>query len=388
LKREFTCTSSFNPDFSGSRVHVYDSTLRDGEQMPGVAFSKDEKLKIARALDDALVPEIEAGFPSVSQSEFESIQAILDLDLDADISVLCRCCEPDLDKVRQLDLDLVMLFIATSDIHMRDKLRMDRQQVMDKTSNALDYCLEHGIAFSFSSEDTTRSDLSFVRDMNWMAAEKGARRIGVTDTVGCATPEAMGHIVATLKEDLPCYLSVHCHNDFGLATANAIAGVMAGATHVAVTVNGIGERAGNVPLQEFVMTMEAMYNVSSGMDLTKLTGLSKMVAEVAQVPMHPNQPITGENVFSHESGIHVAAVHANPFTYEPIAPECVGNERRILLGKHSGHRAIHFVLQENDREFSEEQLEEIYLEVKRRGEAENHVPWNEFWTIVDRVLSE
>ena len=388
MKREFTCTSSFNPDFSGSRVHVYDSTLRDGEQMPGVAFSKDEKLKIARALDDALVPEIEAGFPSVSQSEFESIQAILDLGLDADVSVLCRCCEPDLDKVRQLDLDLVMLFIATSDIHMRDKLRMDRQQVMDKTSNAFDYCLDHGIPFSFSSEDTTRSDLSFVRDMNWMAAEKGAKRIGVTDTVGCATPEAMDHIVKTLKEDLPCYLSVHCHNDFGLATANAIAGVMAGATHVAVTVNGIGERAGNVPLQEFVMTMEAMYNVSSGMDLTKLTGMSKMVAEVANVPMHPNQPITGENVFSHESGIHVAAVHANPFTYEPIAPECVGNERRILLGKHSGHRAIHYVLQENGREFSGEQLEEIYLEVKRRGEAENHVPWHEFWTIVDRVLSE
>lgn len=388
MKREFTCTSPFNPDFDGSRVHVYDSTLRDGEQMPGVAFSKDEKLKIARALDEARVPEIEAGFPSVSQSEFESIQAILDLDLDAEISVLCRCCEPDLDKVRQLDLDLVMLFIATSDIHMRDKLRMDRQQVMDKASDALDYCLEHGIPFSFSSEDTTRSDMSFVRDMNWMAAEKGARRIGVTDTVGCATPEAMGHIVKTLKEDLPCYLSVHCHNDFGLANANAIAGVMAGATHVAVTVNGIGERAGNVPLQEFVMTMEAMYNVTSGMDLTKLTGLSKLVAEVAKVPLHPNQPITGENVFSHESGIHVAAVHANPFTYEPVAPESVGNERRIIMGKHSGHRAIRYVLQEHGREFSKEQLEEIYLEVKRKGEAEDHVPWDQFWAIVDRVLSE
>ncbi len=386
MKREFTCTSPFNPDYDGSRVHVYDSTLRDGEQMPGVAFSKDEKLRIARALDDARIPEIEAGFPSVSQTEFDSIQAIIDLDLDAEVSVLSRCCEPDLDKVRQLDLDLVMLFIATSDIHLRDKLRMDRQQVMDKVSHALDYCRDHGISFSFSSEDTTRSDLGYVRDVNWMAAERGAKRIGVTDTVGCATPEAMAHIVKVLREDLPCYMSVHCHDDFGLANANAIAGVMAGATHVAVTVNGIGERAGNVPLQEFVLTMEAMYNVTTGMDLTKLTGLSQLVAEVAKVPLHPNQPITGEKVFSHESGIHVAAVHANPFTYEPVSPESVGNERRILMGKHTGHRAIRHVLRENDREFSKEQLEEIYLEVKRRGEAEDHVPWDEFWSIVDRAL--
>ncbi len=388
MKRESTCVSPFNPGFEGSRVHVYDSTLRDGEQMPGVAFSRDEKLAIARALDEARVPEIEAGFPSVSRTEFESIQAILDLDLDADISVLCRCCEPDLDKVRQLDLDLVMLFIATSDIHMRDKLRMDRQHVMDKLSRALDYCRDHGIPFSFSSEDTTRSDLGFVKDVNWMAAERGARRIGVTDTVGCATPEAMAHIVGFLREDLPCYMSVHCHNDFGLANANAIAGVMAGATHVATTVNGIGERAGNVPLQEFVMTMEAMYQVSTGMDLTKLTSLSRLVAEVAKVPLHPNQPITGDNVFSHESGIHVAAVHANPFCYEPVAPESVGNERRILMGKHTGHRAIRYVLAERGMEFTSEQLEEIYLEVKRRGEEQDHVPWDEFWSLVDRVLGK
>jgi methanogen homocitrate synthase len=386
VKREFTCVSPFNPDFEGSRVHVYDSTLRDGEQMPGVAFSKDEKIAIARALDDARIPEIEAGFPTVSQTEFQSIKAILDLDLDAEISVLSRCCEPDLDRVRQLDLDLVMLFIATSDIHMRDKLRMDRQQVMDKASRALDFCKDHGIPFSFSSEDTTRSDLGYVRDVNWMAAERGARRIGVTDTVGCATPEAMAHIVEFLREDLPCYMSVHCHNDFGLANANAIAGVMAGATHVATTVNGIGERAGNVPLQEFVMTMEAMYNVSTGMDLTKLTGVSRLVADISNVSLHPNQPITGNNVFAHESGIHVAAVHANPFTYEPVSPESVGNERRILMGKHTGHRAIRHVLAEHGREYTPEQLEEIYTEVKRQGEEQDHVPWDQFWIIVDRVL--
>jgi methanogen homocitrate synthase len=386
VKREFTCVSPFNPDFEGSRVHVYDSTLRDGEQMPGIAFSMDEKLAIARALDGARIPEIEAGFPSVSQTEFESIKAIVDLDLDAEISVLSRCCEPDLDRVRQLDLDLVMLFIATSDIHMRDKLCQDRKEVMNKASNALDYCKDHGIPFSFSSEDTTRSDLGFVRDVNWMAVERGAKRIGITDTVGCATPEAMTHIVEFLREDLPCYVSVHCHNDFGLANSNAIAGVMAGATHVATTVNGIGERAGNVPLQEFVMTMEAMYNVSTGMDLTKLTGISRLVEEIAKVPLHPNQPITGHNVFAHESGIHVAAVHANPFTYEPVTPESVGNERRILMGKHTGHRAIRYVLAERGMEYTSDQLEEIYLEVKRRGEEMDHLPWGEFWAIVDRVL--
>ena len=369
-------------------MQVYDSTLRDGEQMPGVAFDKEDKIAIARALDEARVPEIEAGFPSVSDTEFETIRAIVDLDLDADILVLSRCCEPDLDRVRRLDLDLVMLFLATSDIHMHDKLRMDRDQVMEKVSRALDYCRDHGIPFSFSSEDTTRSDLGFVRDINWMAAERGARRIGITDTVGCATPEAMGHLVAFLKEDLPCYMSVHCHNDFGLATANAVAGVMAGATHVATTVNGIGERAGNVPLQEFVLTMEALYNVTTGLDLTKLTGLSRLVCELAGVPLHPNQPITGMNVFSHESGIHVAAVQANPFTYEPVTPESVGNERRIVMGKHTGHRAVRHVLKERGCEPTPEQLETILGEVKARGEASGHVPWDEFWAIVERALGE
>ena len=386
MKREFTCTSHFNTDYDGSRIQIYDSTLRDGEQMPGVAFTVDDKIAIARALDDARIPEIEAGFPSVSPSEFETIRTIIDLDLDADILVLSRCCEPDLDKVRQMDVDLVMLFIATSDIHLTDKLHMDRQEVMDKASRAFDFCREHGIPFSFSSEDTTRSDLSFVRDINWMAAERGAKRIGITDTVGCATPGAIEHIVTFLREDLPCYVSVHCHNDFGLANANAVAGVMSGATHVAVTVNGIGERAGNVPLQEFALTMEALYNVTTGLDLTKLTEVSELVSRLAGVPLHPNQPITGRNVFSHESGIHVAAVYNNPFAYEPITPESVGNERRIIMGKHTGHRAVRHVLLERGVEFTTEQLERVLNEVKRRGEAEGHVPWGEFWTIVEEIV--
>jgi methanogen homocitrate synthase len=388
LKREHIHTSPFNPDFEGSRVHIYDSTLRDGEQMPGVAFTKEDKLTIARGLDEACLPEIEAGFPSVSETEFQTIKAIVDLDLDAEISVLSRCCEPDLDRVRRLDLDLVMLFIATSQVHMREKLSMDREGVTKKVSNALDYCSDHGIAYSFSSEDTTRSDLGFVRDINWMAAERGARRIGITDTVGCATPEAMAHIVTFLKEELPCYVSIHCHNDFGLATANAVAGVMAGATHVAVTVNGIGERAGNVPLQEFALTMEGLYNVTTGLDLTKLTKVSRMVSEITEVPLHANQPITGHNVFSHESGIHVAAVHSNPFTYEPIAPESVGNERRIIMGKHTGHRALRYVLTEGGVQFNDAQLEEILVEVKRRGEAEGHVPWDRFWALVQEIVGD
>jgi methanogen homocitrate synthase len=388
VEREATYTSIYNPDFEGSRVQIYDSTLRDGEQMPGVAFTVADKVEIAQALDEARVPEIEAGFPSVSESEFEAIKAIVDLALDADILVLSRCCEPDLDRVRQLDVDLVMLFIATSDIHIRDKLRMDRPDVTDKASNAFDYCREHGIPFSFSSEDTTRSDLGYVRDLNWMAVERGARRVGMTDTVGCATPEAIEHMVTFLKEDLPVYLSVHCHDDFGLASANAVAGVMAGATHVATTINGIGERAGNVSLQEFALTMECLYNVSTGLDLTKLTALSRLVASKARVPLHPNQPITGENVFSHESGIHVAAVFANPFTYEPIAPEAVGNERRFILGKHTGHRALRHALASRDMEVTDAQLETLLERVKRRGVTDGCIPWDDFWPIVDEILGK
>lgn len=384
-QREGKFCSPYNPDFDGSRVHIYDSTLRDGEQMPGVAFSLEDKVAIARALDEAGVPEVEAGFPTVSDTEFAAIKAITELGLDADVSVLCRCCEPDLDVARRLDVDLVMTFLATSDIHVRDKLRTDRAGIVRKAEAAFDFCVAHGIPFSFSSEDTTRSDLGFVRDLNWMAAEHGAKRVGVTDTVGCATPEAISHIVTFLKEDLPCHMSVHVHNDMGLATANAVAGVMAGATHVTTTVNGIGERAGNVPLQEFVVVMEALYNVTTGVSMSRLTELSKLVARLSRVPLHPNQPVTGSNVFAHESGIHVAAVYANPFTYEPIAPEAVGNERRITLGKHSGHRSIRTALGDRGFEVDAAQLEAVLAEVKRVGQAQGSVGWDEFWAIVERV---
>jgi len=385
VQRETKFVSPYNPDYDGSRVRIYDSTLRDGEQMPGVAFSVEDKVSIARALDGAGVPEVEAGFPSVSEGEFAAIKAIVDLGLDADVSVLCRCCTPDLDRVRQLDVDLAMLFIATSEIHMRDKLRTDHAGVMEQVATALDYCRDHGIPFSFSTEDTTRSELGFVRDLNWMAAERGARRIGITDTVGCATPEAITHVVCFLKEDLPCHLSVHLHNDMGLATANAVAGVLAGATHVSTTVNGIGERAGNVPLQEFVLVMEALYNVSTGVNMAKLTDLSRLVSSLSKVPIHPNQPITGANAFAHESGIHVAAVYTNPFTYEPIMPESVGNERLIVLGKHTGHRAIRHVLMGKGIMANEEEVEAILREVKSRGEAKGSVAWDEFWGIVAKA---
>jgi isopropylmalate/homocitrate/citramalate synthase len=388
VQREFTFTSPYNPSFEGSRVRIYDSTLRDGEQMPGVAFSVEDKVAVARALDAAGVPEVEAGFPSVSDTEFEAIKAIVDLDLDSDVSVLCRCCEPDLDRARRLDVDLVMMFIATSDIHIRDKLRTDRAGVADQVSKAIDYCCEHAIPFSFSTEDTTRSELGFVKDLNWMAAERGARRVGITDTVGCATPEAIAHIVGFLREELPCHLSVHLHNDMGLATANAVSGVMAGATHVSTTVNGIGERAGNVPLQEFVLVMEALYNVSTGVNLARLTELSRLVSRLSKVPLHPNQPITGANAFAHESGIHVAAVYANPFTYEPIAPEAVGNERRIVMGKHTGHRAVRTALAGKGVTASEEQVEAILLEVKSRGQAHGSVGWDEFWDIAEAVTGD
>jgi isopropylmalate/homocitrate/citramalate synthase len=387
VHHESRFTSPYNPDFEGSRVHIYDSTLRDGEQMPGVAFKLEDKLAIARALDDAGVPEVEAGFPTVSVTEFEAIRAIVDLGLDAEVSILSRCCLPDLEVARRLDVDLVMTFLATSDIHVRDKLRTDRQGVVEKASRAFDYCAEHGIPFSFSTEDTTRSDLGFVRDLNWMAAERGARRVGMTDTVGCATPEAIAHIVAFLKEDLPCHLSVHLHNDMGLATANAVAGVMAGATHVTTTVNGIGERAGNVPLQEFAVVMEALYNVSTGLDLTRLTPLSQLVSRLSRVPLHPNQPITGSNAFGHESGIHVAAVYANPFTYESVAPEAVGNERCITMGKHTGHRAVRQALDGRCIPADEAEVQAILEEVKRIGELRGSVGWDEFWAIVERTTS-
>ncbi|HEY3419981.1 MAG TPA: 2-isopropylmalate synthase [Methanomassiliicoccales archaeon] len=376
-----------NPKLDVKDVVVYDSTLRDGEQTPGIAFSEEQKVTIARKLDEMHVPEIEAGFPAVSENEQKIVKAITSLGLDARILTLSRITKPDIDACVDAGSDLALLFIGTSDIHLKYKFNKPREFVLEKIAEGLDYCHERGIAAALSAEDSTRTEMDFLLEVYRKAEECHACRIGVTDTLGCASPEAIYNIVTTAKSQLRTPISVHLHNDFGLALANAIAGVKAGAKAVTTTVNGIGERAGNVPLEQFISSLKYVYRCDLGIDTTKLKGLSDLVAEYSGLGLPKNQPLVGQNVFSHESGIHVAAVLNCPMTYEPIPPEEIGNKRHLIMGKKTGLNYVRKRVEELELTATEEQLAKLLCEVKKLGEKKGRVSDEEFRHLVSMVLS-
>ena len=368
------------------KITVYDSTLRDGEQTPGVSFTLRQKLAIARMLDGIRVPQIEAGFPAVSSDEKKSVKRIARDGLDADILALSRVSRQDIDAAIDCDVDMILLFAACSDLHMRFKLKQTQEEVYQKTIESVEYARSHGIDVSFSAEDSMRSRLDFLKRIYKGADDAGACRIGITDTVGCASPEAVAFMVKEVGRAVKKPVSVHLHNDFGLALANAIAGVQAGAEAVTTTVLGIGERAGNVPLEQFVVAIKYLYGRDLGIDTTGLKELSDMVSKFSRIKIPMHHPWMGSNVFSHESGIHVAAVLNCPFTYECVAPERVGNRRKLALGKHSGATIIRSKLQEKSLAGTNRQVEAILKRVKAHGEKKGRVSSREFWKIAEREL--
>lgn len=382
----FTSLCPLNPKLPVKDITVYDSTLRDGEQMPGVALNAEQKIAIAEMLDEIGVPQIEAGFPAVSENEFKAIKKITSLDLNAEILALSRLVKEDIDAAVESGVDMVLLFIATSDLHLKYKLKKTREYVLEKTAEMVEYCKEQGVKVSFSCEDSTRTDIEFLIETLKTAEEAGAVRLGLTDTVGCASPEAITELVTKVVEKVRTPVSLHLHNDFGLALPNAIAGVKAGAKAITTTVNGIGERAGNVPLEQFVSCMKFIYGVDLGIDTSKLKDLCEMVSRMTGCPLPKNQPLVGDNVFSHESGIHVAAVLNCPFTYEPIPPEAVGNRRHIKMGKHTGITYVKKRLTDLGLHATEEEICEILRKVKSRGEESGIVSDDEFKKIAYSVI--
>jgi isopropylmalate/citramalate/homocitrate synthase-like protein len=378
--------SPYNPRLELGDIQVYDSTLRDGEQMPGIAFSLEQKVAIARKLDEIRVPQIEAGFPAVSDGEKRAIRAISKLGLDAEILALSRVIKGDIDAAIDAGVDMVLLFVATSDIHLRYKFNKPREYVLEKVVESLDYCRSRGIRAALSCEDSTRTEMGFLFQVYAAAEKAGASRLGITDTVGCASPEAIHMMVTELRKRFRTPVSIHLHNDYGLALANALAGVKAGAVAVATTVNGIGERAGNVPLEEFVATLKFVYGKNLGVDTSRLKELCEMVASYSKVPIGRNHPLVGDNVFAHESGIHVAAVLSCPQTYESIPPEMVGNKRHLILGKHSGAHYIKKRLEDLGIESSDEQVDQILAKVKALGEVKGRVSDSDFEDLVKEVM--
>ena len=327
-------------------MRIFDTTLRDGEQTPGVSVNPDQKVQIAIKLDELGVDAIEAGFPIVSHGEMQAIKTTVKQGLRAEVCGLARTIESDIDAALKCDLSYVHTFIATSDIHMQYKLKMTREQVLEKAINAVEYSKKHGLKVEFSAEDATRSDREFLIKVFNAVKEAGADRVDIPDTVGYATPQYVGELVREVNAATGLPVSVHCHDDFGLAVANSIAGINAGAACAHVTINGLGERAGNASLEEFVMALQCLFNKSHGIRTELLYDVSKFVSNTMGIIVQPNKAIIGENAFGHESGIHTHGVISNPLTYEPISPELVGRKRWLQAGKHACANGIRAMLEE------------------------------------------
>jgi isopropylmalate/homocitrate/citramalate synthase len=371
------------------KITIYDSTLRDGEQMPGVSFTPDQKLEIARKLDEIRIPQIEAGFPVVSDEERKTVKMIAGEGLNAQILALTRLRKEEVDIALDCDIDMILLFIASSDIHLKYKLKKwSCEEIMDCIYSVIDHANSHGLSVSFSTEDSTRTAFKTLEDFSHAAIRAGIDRLGLTDTVGCITPEGLRVLVKKMKQLTDVPISIHLHNDFGLALSNALAGIEAGASAVATTVNGIGERAGNVPLEQLVMALKVLYNKDLDIDTTGLKDLSEMVTKFSGVPISPNRPLVGDNMFSHESGIHIAAILNHPVTYECIPPELVGSTRKLLMGKHTGTAYVSNRLKERELEATPKEVETIVQEIKVLGEYKGRVNEEEFWNIVNMVLKK
>jgi isopropylmalate/homocitrate/citramalate synthase len=287
------------------KVIFWEETLRDGEQTPGVVFTVDEKLKIARMLDDMGVGIMDVGIPVVSKEEFKAVKAIANEGLKATIIGAARTVKSDIDACVDADVDETSIFIACSDLHLKYKLQMSREKVLEISVESCEYAKDHGLDVAFVTEDTVRADLDFVTELYNACTEAGAKRAVLCDTVGVMTPAAMRWWIGEIKERFkPVQLSIHCHNDLGMAVANSLAAVECGVEVPHTTVNGIGERSGNASFEELVMALEVLYGHRTGIDLSKLYELSKTVEEISGIPLAINKPIVGYNAFSHESGIH------------------------------------------------------------------------------------
>ncbi len=354
-------------------ITIYDTTMRDGEQTPGVCLRTPEKLRIARKLDELGIHQIEAGFPIVSAEEKKSVQAIVNEDLNAEIIVLSRTKQQDIDAALDCDVDGIITFMATSDLHLEHKLKMSKEEALNICMKSIEYAKDHGIFVAFSAEDATRTDLAFLKEIYKKAEEYGADRVHIADTVGAISPQGAEYLVKELRKDIKTGIAMHCHNDFGMALSNSISGLLAGATAVSTTVNGIGERAGNASLEELVMALKIIYDLDLGFNIEHFYELSKLVEDLTNVKVPENKPIVGRNVFRHESGIHVDAVIEEPLTYEPFLPEMIGHHRRIVLGKHSGCRAVKAKLNECGIEVTTDELCKIVEQVKMSREEGKYI---------------
>ncbi|HDO41305.1 MAG TPA: 2-isopropylmalate synthase [Candidatus Bathyarchaeota archaeon] len=369
------------------KIRIFDTTLRDGEQTPGVSLTPDKKLLIAKRLDELGVDVIEAGFAAASEGEMEAIKLIAKENLRAEVCSFARGVKRDIDAALKCDADSIFLVIPASDIHIRHKLRKTRDEVLKIAEECVEYAKDHGLIVEFGPEDATRSDMKFLKEIIKTSLSAGADRITPPDTVGALTPERTYEFFLDLKNTFPNVIfGVHCHDDFGLAVANTLAALRAGVEEAHVTVNGLGERAGNAALEEVIVALKLQYNVDTSIKTELLYDTSMLISRLTGISVQPNKAIVGENAFVHESGIHTHAILSEPSTYEVIPPEIVGRTRRLVAGKHAGSHGIKAALKEMGLNPTEEQLKEIFLRVKSLGDKGKRVTDADLKAIAETVM--
>jgi 2-isopropylmalate synthase len=333
-------------------VRIFDTTLRDGEQSPGFSMNTGEKLRLARQLENLGVDVIEAGFPIASKGDFEAVRAVAGAIRNSTVAGLARARRPDIEAaLGALEAAVrprVHVFLATSDLHLQHKLRISREEALEAIGTMVEFARSRCAEVEFSAEDASRSDPAFLAQAFSTAADAGATILNAPDTVGYTTPEEYGDLFRFLRAQLGdrpgLVWSAHCHNDLGLAVANSLAAVAAGARQVECTINGIGERAGNAALEEIAVALAVRpdrYAATTRLRLNELYAVSRLLSEITRVPVPPNKAVVGANAFAHEAGIHQDGILKNPLTYQVISPEAVGvPKHRLVLGKHSGRNAL------------------------------------------------
>lgn len=353
-------------------VEICDVTLRDGEQTPGVSFTCEEKKEIAHVLNEIGIEVIEAGFPVVSPYEKGCVSAIAGMGLEARICCLARARKPDVEAAIDCGVDMISIFIATSDLHIRHKYRKPAAEVLDSAVEMIEFARDHGIMVRFAAEDASRTEPVFLKKVFEEGQAHGADLLSFADTVGCLTPLAMNSVMRQIVGWVKKPICAHCHNDMGCATANTITAAEAGAFQLHTTVNGIGERAGNAALEEVLVALRMAGGVDR-YDLGHLKRLSGLVEKYSGIRVAKTKPVVGEHAFSHESGIHIAAILEDPATYEYIPPDLVGGERVFILGKHTGKKALEHVVSTLGYHLSERQICNILEKVKERGETKSGI---------------
>ncbi len=377
-------TGSLNDPYAlGGRVGLYDTTLRDGEQTVGVVLDAEQKLEIARLLDELGIDRIEAGFPRVSQDDWDAVERIAAAGLRAEVWAFSRAVPADLEALAELGVGHSVIESPISDLKL-DAIGVSRETMLERITGAMRFAAEHGIHAAFFGVDSTRAEPDFYRAVYSAAVEAGAREVVVVDTLGIAAPEAVADLVGSTVELVGSEVPVHFHghNDFGLATASAVAAVRAGATWVQGTINGMGERAGNANLGEVALTLRALYGVESNLRLDRVRAVSERVRELSGYALEPWKPVTGETLYRRESGAVASQFH-DPPSIEPYSSELVGAERGIVLGKKSGLDSIRIKAEALGLDVPEERRAELLAAVKKLGvEKRGLVDDDEFAALV------